>query len=238
MFAAAQPARCGTDMQVIIRNSLVVVLVFAFSGQDMDDLYDASCFVADPSRPGTGPGGTNILSAARLTGKGQCNLSGFITLDTSMPLVEGAPTDATRLEQEALLSNARHYMTFVDQTMAKVPQARVGVRVKVRVRLSYTTFVDHTMAKVGTKYNKTVGHRDTVECWPSSDQPQPQPQPRPRPQPQPQTQPQLRGERHVVGEPSSRCQCASTDHSGHRRRGRVADTADPRRIPGRGHARR
>ena len=52
------------------------MLVFAYSGQDMDDMYDASCFVADPSRPGTGPGGTCILSAARLTGKGKCNLSG------------------------------------------------------------------------------------------------------------------------------------------------------------------
>ena len=40
-----------------------------------------SVFVADPARPGSGPGGTCILSAARLTGKGRCNLAAFVTLE-------------------------------------------------------------------------------------------------------------------------------------------------------------
>ena len=34
----------------------LAILVHAYSGEDMDDLYDASVFVADPSAPGTGPG--------------------------------------------------------------------------------------------------------------------------------------------------------------------------------------
>ena len=53
----------------------VVLLVFAYSGQDMDDLHDASVFVADPERAGTGPGGMHIMSAARLSGKGSVNFA-------------------------------------------------------------------------------------------------------------------------------------------------------------------
>ena len=50
----------------------------------MDDLYDASIFVADPTAAGTGPGGTRILSAARLTGKGTCNVAGFVSIEDEL----------------------------------------------------------------------------------------------------------------------------------------------------------
>jgi hypothetical protein len=46
----------------------MVVICHVYSGQSLDELADASCFVADPSLPGTGPGGMHILSAARLSG--------------------------------------------------------------------------------------------------------------------------------------------------------------------------
>ena len=62
----------------------------------MDDLYDASVFVADPSMAGTGPGGTRILTAARLTGKGRCNVSAMLSIDRKLH---------------------RQYLTCVDSTM-------------------------------------------------------------------------------------------------------------------------
>ena len=62
----------------------------------MDDLYDASVFVADPSSAGTGPGGTRILTAARLTGKGRCNVSAMLSIDRKLH---------------------RQYLTCVDATM-------------------------------------------------------------------------------------------------------------------------
>jgi hypothetical protein len=43
----------------------VAVVTFSYSGQPMDDLFDASVFAANPSRPGNGPGGMDVLSAAR-----------------------------------------------------------------------------------------------------------------------------------------------------------------------------
>jgi hypothetical protein len=78
----------------------IAILVFAYSGQDMDDLYDASVFVADPSCTGSGPGGTRILSAARLTGKGKVNVAGFVSV-----------------EQASTTRAPRQYLTCVDATM-------------------------------------------------------------------------------------------------------------------------
>lgn len=54
----------------------------------MDDLYDASVFVGDPSRSGSGPGGTFVLSAARLTGKGTMNICGMLELGTFFASIE------------------------------------------------------------------------------------------------------------------------------------------------------
>jgi hypothetical protein len=46
----------------------------------MDELDDASVFVADPYHTGSGPEGMDVLAAARLTGAGKVNMAGFITV--------------------------------------------------------------------------------------------------------------------------------------------------------------
>ncbi|CEP00670.1 Uncharacterized protein PBTT_01067 [Plasmodiophora brassicae] len=58
----------------------VALTVHSFTGQSMDTLADASVFVANPARSGTGPNGLSILTAARLTGKGTCNVAAFLTI--------------------------------------------------------------------------------------------------------------------------------------------------------------
>jgi len=58
--------------------SKAAIVVFAYSGQNMDDLADASIFVGNPQLAGRGPGGTHVLSAARLSGKGKANIGGYL----------------------------------------------------------------------------------------------------------------------------------------------------------------
>jgi stress response protein SCP2 len=55
--------------------------VYSFCGHAFEDLHDASVFVSDPTTTGDGPGGTAILSAARLTGKGAQSVAGFLYFD-------------------------------------------------------------------------------------------------------------------------------------------------------------
>ena len=59
----------------------ICMQVYSYSGCPYEELLDGSIFVADPSSPGDGPGGQRILSAARLTGSGTQNISGFLYMD-------------------------------------------------------------------------------------------------------------------------------------------------------------
>jgi len=63
----------------------LVVMVYSYSGQDMDEMYDGSVFVANPYKTGTGPGGMDVISAARLSGKGTSNCAGFVGLESGDP---------------------------------------------------------------------------------------------------------------------------------------------------------
>ena len=59
----------------------VAVVVNAYSGISYDQLHEASVYVADPNGSGTGPGGVAILTAAKLTGKDQHTLAGYVAID-------------------------------------------------------------------------------------------------------------------------------------------------------------
>jgi hypothetical protein len=85
------------------------VVVYAYSGQSMDQLHDASVFVANPNSSGDGPGGTDILSAAKLTGKGTVNLSGYVEIES---LSGGAVAIANEK-----WTDVRYHFVAVDQTL-------------------------------------------------------------------------------------------------------------------------
>eukprot|EP00939_MAST-03C_sp_MAST-3C-sp1_P004393 g4393.t1 len=59
----------------------VAIVVYSYSGQALDDLPDASVFVADPTQAGSGPGGCKIIAANRMTGGGTAKLAGYLSLD-------------------------------------------------------------------------------------------------------------------------------------------------------------
>lgn len=58
--------------------AFVCFVVYSYSGQAFEDMHDSSVFVADAARSGQGPGGTAVLSAARLTGAGQQNVAAYL----------------------------------------------------------------------------------------------------------------------------------------------------------------
>lgn len=43
-------------------------------------MEDASCFIGNPYRPGTGPGKIDIITAAKLSGKSTSNFAGLLSL--------------------------------------------------------------------------------------------------------------------------------------------------------------
>jgi len=58
----------------------VAIMAYVYSGS-LDRLHDASAFVGNPLKAGTGPGGIELISAARLSGKGRTNICGFLSLE-------------------------------------------------------------------------------------------------------------------------------------------------------------
>lgn len=60
----------------------IVVQVYSFTGVPYGKLFDGSVFISDPSRRGEGPGKEAILTAARLTGEGTCNLAAVVYFDS------------------------------------------------------------------------------------------------------------------------------------------------------------
>jgi hypothetical protein len=86
------------------------LMVYAYSGQSMDELGDASVFVANANSSGSGPGGTDILSAAKLTGKGTANLCGYVE-------IEQLEEVGMRGTDEWIGSQLRYHFVCVDQTL-------------------------------------------------------------------------------------------------------------------------
>lgn len=62
----------------------IVIGAYAYSGQDMDALDEASMYVANPHGRGAGPGGMQVLTACRLTGAGTVNAGLCLTLHAAV----------------------------------------------------------------------------------------------------------------------------------------------------------
>jgi len=58
----------------------IVILMYVYNGS-LNGLHDASAFVGNPQKAGTGPYGIELISAANLSGNGRTNICGFISIE-------------------------------------------------------------------------------------------------------------------------------------------------------------
>ena len=87
--------------------------VLSYSGQSFNDMHDASVFVANPNASGNGPGGIDILTAAKLTGgTGTINVAAYIEIEP----VEAARGDAP-LPEDRWMQGDRYHFVNCDQTL-------------------------------------------------------------------------------------------------------------------------
>ena len=96
----------------------VVIMVYSYAGMPYDDMEDASVFVANPFKPGTGPGGLDIVSAARLSGEGTVNISGYIDIQEDRKMfycIDHSPNSSSR--------NAAGSTSFVANLMSTIVAA-------------------------------------------------------------------------------------------------------------------
>lgn len=84
--------------------------VYAYTGQSMDDLYDASVFVANPNSSGDGPGGIDILTAAKLTGQGTTNLAAYVEIELT-------DADPSPHQGDQWMHGVRYHFVNCDQTL-------------------------------------------------------------------------------------------------------------------------
>jgi stress response protein SCP2 len=98
----------------------IALLCYNFTNQSLETCCsDASVFVADPSKKGTGPGGLYILSAAALKCKTTNNLAGILDLDCYCVKPQQTLGSASSSPQSSLsLPNVRRLMCC-DQELLK-----------------------------------------------------------------------------------------------------------------------
>eukprot|EP00940_MAST-03C_sp_MAST-3C-sp2_P003209 g3209.t1 len=84
----------------------VAIVVYSFSGQSLDTLPDASVFIADPTKSGSGPGNCQVIAANRMSGVGGVKFCGYLSIEAGLE-----PRDPTHLvyfnANQSLNSQAR-----------------------------------------------------------------------------------------------------------------------------------
>jgi uncharacterized protein YegL len=97
----------------------LVVCAFSNTGQDFNELVDASMYLANPYRRGNGPGGTSVLAAQTLQGSGSCNIGYCLDLreaEDGITVVDAIAIDHT------LKMKAQYGMGIVAGSQAKVAE--------------------------------------------------------------------------------------------------------------------